>query len=122
MEISSVQGQMSYQNVGSSMEDNSVTNKTETQTQQEVIKEEIDTTKKQEMRTELKSLTEKLNKEMNPLNTSIKFGFDDSVEEMFVNVMDTKTEKIIRKIPSDEALELMAKMREIVGMLFDTKG
>ena len=133
MEISSIQGQVNYQNFTSNVESDSKTAEKETKhiIEKEIVenaqkekssKEEIDHTKQEEIKEKLKSLTEKLNKEMEPLNTSVKFGFDDKVDEMVVNVMDTKTDKVIRKIPSDEALKLMAKMREVVGMLFDTKG
>ena len=71
---------------------------------------------------ELQKLTEKLNKEISPLNPDIKFHFNDKVDEMVVNVIDKNTDKVIRKIPSDEALKIMEKMRELIGILFDKKG
>ena len=37
-------------------------------------------------------------------------------------VIDMKNNKVIREYPPKEALELMEKMREIVGLLFDKKG
>jgi flagellar protein FlaG len=85
--------------------------------QKEIEKEKTKTTKE-----ELQHLTEQLNKEMSPLNPDIKFQFNDKVEELVVNVIDKNTDKIIRKIPSDEALKIMEKMRELVGALFDKKG
>jgi len=33
-----------------------------------------------------------------------------------------KNNRVIREYPPKEALELMEKMREIVGLLFDKKG
>jgi len=71
---------------------------------------------------ELKNTIENLNKHMDSLDTNIKFGFDDKIEQMFVNVMERSTGKIIRKIPSEEAMKISEKMREIVGMIFDKKG
>jgi len=59
---------------------------------------------------------------MDTLNTTIRFGFDDKTDEMYVSVIDTKDNKVIRQIPSEEAMKLAAKMRELVGMLFDEKG
>jgi flagellar protein FlaG len=84
--------------------------------------DEIHKAKKEATKEELQRLTEQLNKEMAPLNPDIKFHFNDKVEELVVNVIDKKTDKIIRKIPSDEALRIMEKMRELVGALFDEKG
>ena len=87
-------------------------------------KKEEDVHKEKEKITKekLQDLTAKLNKEMAPLNPDIKFQFNDKVKELVVNVVDKHTDKIIRKIPSDEALKIMEKMRELVGALFDDKG
>ncbi len=75
-----------------------------------------------ELRKELQHLSEELNREMNPLNMNVKFGFSDDIDSMYVTVKEKDTDQIIRKIPSDEAIELMKKMREIVGIIFDKKG
>jgi len=75
-----------------------------------------------EIKKKLQEITEQLNKEMDTLNTTIRFGFDDKIDEMYVSVIDTKDNKVIRQIPSEEAMRLAAKMRELVGMLFDEKG
>jgi flagellar protein FlaG len=38
-----------------------------------------------------------------------------------ITVIDESTGKVIREIPESEILELAAKMKEMVGMLFDQK-
>ena len=75
-----------------------------------------------EIKKKLQEITDQLNKEMDTLNTTIRFGFDDKTDEMYVSVVDTKDNRVIRQIPSEEAMRLVAKMRELVGMLFDEKG
>jgi len=82
----------------------------------------INNTDKQKLKQELQKITEELNKALNPLNTTLKFKFNDKIEELTVEVVDTKKNEVIRKFPSDEAVRLMEKMREIVGLLFDKKG
>jgi flagellar protein FlaG len=79
-------------------------------------KKDVETLKQQ-----LGKLSNDLNKEMSPLNFNVKFGFNDKVDEMYVSVTEKSSNKLIRKIPSDEAMNLMEKMREIVGMIFDKK-
>lgn len=71
---------------------------------------------------ELKNTIEHLNKHMDSLDTNVKFGFDDKVGQMFVNIMERSTGKIIRRIPTEEAMKISEKMKEIVGMIFDKKG
>ncbi|NCD13106.1 MAG: flagellar biosynthesis protein FlaG [Epsilonproteobacteria bacterium] len=63
-----------------------------------------------------------LNQQMDKLETNIAFGFNDEISMMYVNVMEKSTGKTIRKIPTEEAMDLSAKMREIVGIIFDKKG
>jgi len=70
----------------------------------------------------LKSTVSELNDQMDLLDTNIKFGFNDEISLMYVNVMEKSTGETIRKIPTEEAMQLSAKMKEIVGMIFDKKG
>jgi flagellar protein FlaG len=77
---------------------------------------------KNKLKKELQKLTEELNKALNPLNTTLKFHFNDKIDELMVKVVDTKDNRVIREYPPKEALELMEKMREVVGLLFDKKG
>ena len=97
-----------------------VENSEKTSTQK--LKDANDEMDKNKLKKELQKLTEELNKALNPLNTTLKFKFNDKVEELMVKVVDTKDNKVIREYPPKEALELMEKMREIVGLLFDKKG
>ena len=78
--------------------------------------------KEKEIKKQIKEIIEQLNKEMNILNTTIRFGFDDKIDEMYVTVIDTKDDRVIRQIPSEEAMRLAKKMRELIGILFDEKG
>jgi len=95
------------------------TEKTDLTNQQQDIIEKQD---KNKLKKELQKITEELNKALNPLNTTLKFHFNDKIDELMVKVVDTKSNKVIREYPPKEALELMEKMREIVGLLFDKKG
>ena len=68
---------------------------------------------------EVKEATEKLNKQMEDLGTSIRFGYNDKIGAMYVNVMEMKTGEIIRKIPTEQAMKLSEYFKEAVGVLFD---
>ena len=92
------------------------------QEQKELLKQNDQKSDRNKIKKELQEITDKLNKEMDPLKTSIRFGFNDKVDELYISVIDTTNNQVIRKIPSEEAMRLAAKMRELVGMLFDKKG
>ena len=76
----------------------------------------------EDIKKELEHLTEQLNKEMNSLNTNLEFKYNKKIDNFVVFVIDKRTDKVIREFPPKEALRLMEKMRELVGMLFDKKG
>ena len=76
----------------------------------------------EEIKKELQHLTEQLNREISPLNTGLEFKYNDKIDNFSVFVIDKQTDKVIREIPSKDALKLMEKMKELVGMLFDKKG
>ena len=71
---------------------------------------------------ELNNTVKHLNDNMKALDTNVMFGFNDKIDAMFVNVTERSTGKVIRRIPTEEAMKLSEKMKEIVGMIFDKKG
>jgi len=89
---------------------------------QEVSKHIEEKKSKDELKKELQKVIKELNEAMNPLNQDLKFRFNDKVSELIVEVVDKKNDKVIRQFPPPEALKLMEKMRELIGLLFDKKG
>ena len=55
-------------------------------------------------------------------NVNFQFSVHKASGKMMVTVVDESTGKVIREIPSQEILDLAAKMDEMVGMIFDKKG
>jgi len=70
---------------------------------------------------DVKNIVDQLNTAMAPISTDLKFGVD-SQDVFFVSVIDQKTDKIIRRFPAEKAQDLLPKMQEVSGILFDTKG
>jgi len=79
-------------------------------------------TKNIETEKDARDLVKKLNKALDPFNTSIRFGFDNADDVFFVSVVDTSTSDTIRRFPAEKANTLVGKMNEIVGIIFDEKG
>jgi flagellar protein FlaG len=70
---------------------------------------------------QVKELVGDLNKALEPLNTDLKFGVDTQ-DIFYVSVVDTKTNKMIRRFPAEQAQDFLPKMKEVTGILFDYKG
>lgn len=75
-----------------------------------------------ESQEQLEQLVKELNHALDPFRTSIRFGFDNSSEDFYVSVIDSKSNDTIRRFPAENAYSLIPKMNELVGILFDTKG
>ena len=93
--------------------------------QDDIIKEvqQTDTavTSKPDSKEKVDDLVKKLNDALGPIGTDLKFGVDRE-NIFYVSVIDTKTDKIIRRYPAEKAQEFLPKMQEVSGILFDSKG
>jgi len=54
-------------------------------------------------------------------NIGLQFSMHDETGRTMIKIMDKNTEKLIREIPSEEVLNLAAKIEEMIGILFDRK-
>ena len=70
----------------------------------------------------LKKSTEQFNKMSDELNLDIKFAYNDKIDQIYLNVIDKNTGRVIRKLPSEEAMKISESMQELVGNLLDKKG
>ena len=89
---------------------------------QDSINKEQAKKSKEHLKEELVELSKKLNDEMKRVGTSINFAYNDDIPGLTVTVKEYGGEKIIREIPSKEAIELMKRMREVVGIIFNQQG
>ena len=66
--------------------------------------------------------TKKFNQMSESLNLDIKFAYNDKIDQVYLNVIDKNSGKIIRKLPSEEAMKISESMKDLVGALLDKKG
>lgn len=74
-----------------------------------------------QLREQMVDLSRKLREEMSKANTNIDFSYNDDIKALVVTVREATGNRIIREIPSKEAIELMMKMRDMVGNIFDER-
>lgn len=80
--------------------------------------EEVD---KEITKEKLDESIKKLNENMEELKTDVRFGYNDKINQMYVDVIATKSGKVIRKIPNEEVIKLSESMKEAIGIIFDKK-
>lgn len=74
-----------------------------------------------QLREQMVDLSHKLREEMMKSNTNIDFSYNDEIKALVVTVREATGQRVIREIPSPEAIELMMKMRDMVGNIFDER-
>ena len=87
----------------------------------EIQKESMNSETKINSKQEVEDLVKDLNKALQPMNTNLKFGVD-SQDVFFVSVIESETNKLIRRFPAEQAKDFLPKMQEVSGILFDSRG
>ncbi|NMB34645.1 MAG: flagellar protein FlaG [Clostridium sp.] len=64
---------------------------------------------------------ERANKALTGANTQFEFSIHDKTKEIMVKVIDTNTREIIREIPPEKILDMVATMLEMAGIIVDER-
>lgn len=67
----------------------------------------------------LQNVTEAMDAYMSSMGVSLKFNIDERTDKIQVEIHDPETDKLIRKIPADEMLDLAASIEKMVGLFLD---
>lgn len=67
----------------------------------------------------MKDISE-INKVINQ-NTIAEFGYNEPTNRVTIKIKDKETDEVIKEIPSEKALEMLAKAWELAGLLVDEK-
>ena len=70
---------------------------------------------------DLQEAVDKLNKTAVIFDRSLRFQVHDKTHRTMVSVVDISNDKVIRQIPNEEVLDLVAKMDDYLGLIFDKK-
>ena len=76
---------------------------------------------KQKNEDKVNEAVDKLNKTAVIFDRSLRFQLHDKTHRTMVSVVDIASDKVIRQIPSEEVLDLVAKMDDYLGLIFDKK-
>lgn len=68
---------------------------------------------------QLHKAVESLNKKMG--NAEAVFGFHEATNRVTIKIVDKDTKDVIREVPAEKTLDMIAKVWEIAGLLVDEK-
>ncbi len=64
---------------------------------------------------------EKANKAIIGAQTQLEFSIHEGTKEIMVKVINTDTKEVVREIPSEKILDMVAKMWELAGIMVDER-
>lgn len=70
---------------------------------------------------DIKKAVDKLNKFLEDDKTHAEYEVHDKLKDIMIKIIDDKTGKVIQEFPPKKILDMVAKMCEMVGILFDKK-
>ena len=62
------------------------------------------------------------NKELKKLETNLRFSIHEKTHQVIVKIVNSETEEVIREIPSEKIIDLVASIMERAGIIVDKKG
>ncbi len=68
---------------------------------------------------QIKKAVEKLNKNLN--NSEAVFGIHEETNRVTIKIVDKESKEVIKELPPEKTLDLIAKAWEIAGLLVDEK-
>jgi flagellar protein FlaG len=68
---------------------------------------------------QIKKAVEKLNKSMN--NSEAVFGIHEATNRVMIKIVDKDTKEVIKELPPEKTLDMIAKAWELAGILVDEK-
>ncbi|QDR81942.1 flagellar protein FlaG [Sporomusa termitida] len=72
-------------------------------------------------RKKLEEMSAEMTKFMQLANSDLQFELHEGTQQLIVQVVDIKTNTVLKEFPPHEFLDTIAKIREFVGFLLDKK-
>ena len=86
---------------------------------EDALDKELDGLSNGELAKRTKEVTDKLNFQMEQLDTNVRFAYNDTLNLMVVQVKDAKTGDLVTQLPSKQAIKISEYFKESIGILFD---
>lgn len=68
---------------------------------------------------QIRKTVEEINKKA--MNSEVQFGIHEATNRVTIKIVDKKTKEVIKELPPEKTLDMIAKAWEIAGILVDEK-
>lgn len=82
--------------------------------------QESNSSEQQTTNEQIKKAVEQLNKKLTA-NSEAVFGIHEATNRVTIKIVDKETKEVIKEVPPEKTLDMIAKVWEIAGILVDEK-
>lgn len=75
----------------------------------------------QEQNEKIRKSVEELNKKIGHQHVEAQFGIHEATNRVTIKIVDQDTNEVIREVPPEKTLDMIAKAWELAGLLVDEK-
>lgn len=75
----------------------------------------------EKLKEEVRDKVEEMNNIVDLLDRDITFKLHEKTKQLMVQIIDVKTQEVIKEMPPEELLDLIARIEEMVGLIIDEK-
>ena len=93
----------------------------ETKSLQQISTDAEATQKEKGKQEQVKPTTEALNNFLEFMGAEIRFKVHEKSQRLFVQLVSEKDQRVLRQYPPEEFLDMVARIREFVGIFLDKK-
>lgn len=84
--------------------------------------EELEKKKKNEIsKEEAAKMTDALNQMMEKMQFDVKFHYYDKIDQMAVQLVDQKTNKVLKEFPPKDMIKMLTNIHNWIGIILDKK-
>ncbi len=69
----------------------------------------------------MKSAIDMANKQARFRHTNAQFAYHEDTNRISIKIIDNDTQEVIKEIPSEETLDMISKLYDLLGMVVDEK-
>jgi flagellar protein FlaG len=69
----------------------------------------------------IRKAIERANKALEGINRHFEYSVHQKTGEVIIKVINQETDEVVREIPNEKFLDMMAKLQELVGLNIDEK-
>lgn len=71
---------------------------------------------------QIQDAVDNTNKELIKLETNLRFSVHKKTRQIMVKIIDTNTQEVIKEVPPEKILDMVASMMERAGLIVDRRG